>query len=93
VRVTRIGPNNDSNGKPFVYDELLPRMRAVLRRAAGPHHPRLEIRDLDIDLASRVVKVSGEPVQLSAKEYELLMRLAETPASDSRPRLLPQAAG
>jgi DNA-binding response OmpR family regulator len=56
VRVTRIGPNNHSNGKPFVYDELLPRMRAVLRRAAGPHHPRLEIRDLDIDLASRVVK-------------------------------------
>jgi len=30
--VTRIGPNNDSNGKPFVYDELLARMRAVLRQ-------------------------------------------------------------
>ncbi|MEX0815892.1 MAG: response regulator transcription factor [Gaiellales bacterium] len=65
--------------KPFVYDELLARMRAVLRRAAGPHHPHLEVRDLEIDLASRVVKVAGEPVQLSAKEYELLVALAEDP--------------
>jgi len=65
--------------KPFVYDELLARMRAVLRRAAGPHHARLEIRDLEIDLASRVVKVAGGPVQLSAKEYELLVALAEDP--------------
>jgi DNA-binding response OmpR family regulator len=79
VRVTRIGPNNDSNGKPFVYDELLARMRAVLRRSNGPRHARLAVRDLEIDLASRVVRVGGEPVQLSAKEYELLVALAEDP--------------
>jgi hypothetical protein len=54
-------------------------MRAVLRRAAGPCHPHLEVRDLEIDLASRVVKMAGEPVQLSAKEYELLVALAEDP--------------
>jgi DNA-binding response OmpR family regulator len=51
-------------------------MRVVLRRAAGPRHPRLEIRDLEIYLATRLVKVAGEPVQLSAKEY-LLVALAE----------------
>jgi DNA-binding response OmpR family regulator len=79
VRVTRIGPNNDSNAKPFVYDELLARMRAVLRRSNGPRHARLAVRDLEIDLASRVVRVGGEPVQLSAKEYELLVALAEDP--------------
>jgi DNA-binding response OmpR family regulator len=65
--------------KPFVYDELLARMRAVLRRSNGPRHARLAVRDLEIDLASRVVRVGGEPVQLSAKEYELLVALAEDP--------------
>jgi DNA-binding response OmpR family regulator len=54
-------------------------MRAVLRRSNGPRHPRLTVRDLEIDLASRVVTVGGEPVQLSAKEYELLVALAEDP--------------
>jgi DNA-binding response OmpR family regulator len=65
--------------KPFVYDELVARMRAVLRRSNGPRHERLAVRDLEIDLASRVVTVGGEPVQLSAKEYELLVALAEDP--------------
>jgi hypothetical protein len=76
--VTRIGPkrasraaNKASNGKPFVYEELVARMRAVLRRASGPPHRCLAVRDLDIDLASRVVRVAGDAVQLSAKEYEL----------------------
>jgi DNA-binding response OmpR family regulator len=65
--------------KPFVYDELVARMRAVLRRSKGPRHSRLTVRDLEIDLASRVVRLAGEPVQLSAKEYELLVALAEDP--------------
>jgi DNA-binding response OmpR family regulator len=62
-----------------VYDELVARMRAVLRRSNGPRHPRLSVRDLEIDLASRVVTLGGAPVQLSAKEYELLVALAEDP--------------
>jgi DNA-binding response OmpR family regulator len=49
-------------------------MRAVPRR---PAHRPVAVRDLDIDLARRVVRVAGEPVQLSAKEYELLVALAE----------------
>jgi DNA-binding response OmpR family regulator len=65
--------------KPFVYDELVWRMRAVLRRTNAPRHACLTVRDLEIDLASRVVTVRGEPVQLSAKEYELLVALAEDP--------------
>jgi DNA-binding response OmpR family regulator len=65
--------------RPFVYDELLARMRAVLRRAQGPQHARLAVRDLEIDLAARVVRVGGAPVRLSAKEYELLVALAEDP--------------
>ncbi len=65
--------------RPFVYDELVARMRAVLRRTSGPRHARLAVRDLEIDLAARIVTVGGEPVQLSAKEYELLVALAEDP--------------
>jgi DNA-binding response OmpR family regulator len=65
--------------KPFVYEELLARMRAVLRRSNGPRHPRLAVCDLEIDLASRVVRVGGEAVQLSAREYDLLVALAEDP--------------
>ena len=67
------------DGKPFVYDELVARMRAVLRRTSGPRHARLTVRDLEIDLAARIVTVAGEHVQLSAKEYELLVALAEDP--------------
>jgi DNA-binding response OmpR family regulator len=65
--------------KPFVYEELVARMRAVLRRAAGPSHRCLAVRDLEIDLAARLVRVAGSQVQLSAKEYELLVALAEDP--------------
>jgi DNA-binding response OmpR family regulator len=65
--------------KPFVYEELVARMRAVLRRVSGPVHRRLAVRDLDIDLAARVVRAAGDAVQLSAKEYELLVALAEDP--------------
>jgi DNA-binding response OmpR family regulator len=63
--------------RPFVYDELLARICAVLRRSNGPRHPRLTVRDLEIDVAPRVVTLAGETVQLSAKEYELLVALAE----------------
>jgi DNA-binding response OmpR family regulator len=65
--------------RPFVYDELVARMRAVLRRTAGPRHARLGVRDLEIDLAARIVTVAGDAVHLSAKEYELLVALAEDP--------------
>ena len=54
-------------------------MRAVLRRAAGPRRSQLRVGDVTVDLASRTVRVGGERVQLSAKEYELLVALAQDP--------------
>jgi DNA-binding response OmpR family regulator len=66
--------------KPFLYEELLARMRAVLRRASGPpRQDRLSIGALEIDRPSRIVRVAGRPVQLSAREYELLLALAAEP--------------
>jgi len=70
---------DDYVAKPFLYEELLARMRAVLRRASGPRRTVLAVHDLTVDLASRTVRVGEELVQLSAKEYDLLVALAEEP--------------
>jgi DNA-binding response OmpR family regulator len=70
---------DDYVAKPFLYEELLARMRAVLRRSRNGHGESLAVRDLTIDLATRTVRVGGERVHLSAKEYDLLVALAGEP--------------
>ncbi|HSK16811.1 MAG TPA: response regulator transcription factor [Gaiellaceae bacterium] len=70
---------DDYVARPFVYEELVARMRAVLRRTSGPRRRRLAVRDLEIDLSSRVVRVGGAVVPLSAKEFDLLVALAGDP--------------
>jgi DNA-binding response OmpR family regulator len=51
----------------------------VLRRASPPETDRIEVGALEIDRAARRVTVGGETVPLAAKEYELLVKLAEEP--------------
>jgi two-component system KDP operon response regulator KdpE len=61
--------------KPFGVGELLARMRAALRRAGGARpagQAVLEHGDLRMDLERREVTVSGRPVHLTPKEYDLL---------------------
>lgn len=71
---------DDFVSRPFAYDELLARMRAVLRRAgAAPPSERIEVGEIEILRPSRIVRVNGEPVVLAAKEYELLVALAAEP--------------
>ncbi len=66
--------------RPFVYEELLARMRAVLRRASGgPRLDRMRVGPLEIDRRARTVRVGGLAVDLAAKEYELLVALATDP--------------
>ncbi|MES2505803.1 MAG: response regulator transcription factor [Verrucomicrobiota bacterium] len=62
--------------KPFDIDELLARLRALIRRAAGQSNPVLEIGPLSLDMAIRLVKLSGQEVPLTAREYALLEYLA-----------------
>ena len=64
---------------PVVYDELLARIRAVLRRTSPPAAEIVEVGDLTIDRLSRVVAVRGETVRLAGKEFELLSALADEP--------------
>jgi DNA-binding response OmpR family regulator len=54
-------------------------MRAVLRRANGARRKTLAVRDLSVDLTARAVRIAGRAVELSAKEYDLLVALAEEP--------------
>src|SRR5919202_5407542 len=65
--------------RPFHYDELLARIRAVLRRTSPPSRDRFEVGPIGVDLVTRRVTVGGRTVALPAKEYDLLAKLATEP--------------
>ena len=62
--------------KPFDLDEMLARVRALIRRSADRPSPRLRVGDVTIDTVARTVRKGEEPVELTAKEYALLEYLA-----------------
>jgi two-component system KDP operon response regulator KdpE len=63
--------------KPFSGDELLARLRAVLRRAAPSAESVITIGGLRLDLEKRLVTMDGQPVALTPIEYDLLRVLAQ----------------
>ena len=65
--------------RPFAYDELLARIRALLRRTAADGSEVVEAGPVRIDLATRRVTVGGVAVSLAGKEYALLLMLAREP--------------
>jgi DNA-binding response OmpR family regulator len=66
--------------KPFSYQELLARVRAVLRRTHGrPQRGIMRVGELTLDPLTRAVRLAGRPVHLAAKEFALLQALAEQP--------------
>ena len=62
--------------KPFAFDELLARLRALLRRGADVRLPRIVVADLEIDTAGQRVWRAGREISLTSKEYALLEYLA-----------------
>ena len=58
--------------KPFAFDELAARLRALLRRGSGARPPVLEIGDLCLDPARKLVTRRGLRIDLTAKEFALL---------------------
>jgi DNA-binding response OmpR family regulator len=71
---------DDYLAKPFAFDELLARLRALLRRQSGTGRaPRLEYAGLRLDPVTRVVTRDGKPIELTNKEYALLELLLRHP--------------
>lgn len=67
------GGADDYLGKPFAFDELLARIRALLRRGEGRAGTTLAFGDVEVDLATQKVARGGHPLDLTAKEYALLV--------------------
>ncbi|WP_127806748.1 response regulator transcription factor [Hydrogenophaga sp. NH-16] len=65
--------------KPYEMDELLARIRALLRRASGRAEPVYEHQGVCINPATREVTVNGEPVVLSGREWAVLEPLLARP--------------
>ena len=67
--------------KPFEFDELTARMRAVLRRHGGRAEPVMRCGDVTLDPATRQVSKAGAPVLLSAREFAVLEALMQRPGA------------
>jgi two-component system OmpR family response regulator len=67
--------------KPYDLDELLARIRALLRRAAGRAEPIFEYKNITVNPATREVLVDGQPVVLSAREWAVLEALVARPGA------------
>jgi DNA-binding response OmpR family regulator len=70
---------DDVIGRPFAYEELLARIRALLRRSSAATEDAIVAGDLVVDRPTRRVRVRETPVFLSAKEFELVVKLASDP--------------
>src|SRR5579862_2334668 len=77
-RVRALEHCDDYLTRPFAYEELVARIRAVLRRRA-PRPELLDIGELVVDRAARRVLVLGREVTLASKEYALVLRMAQDP--------------
>ena len=71
VEGLRLGAD-DYLGKPFAFDELVARVRALGRRATPPTPPVLRAHDLELDPARRTVTRAGAAVELTRKEFGVL---------------------
>lgn len=66
---------DDYLAKPFQSEELVARLRALIRRSSGNASPELVAGDVRLDTRSGRVTLNGEPVKLTAQEYKLLSYL------------------
>ena len=58
--------------KPFAFEEVLARVRALVRRGRASETVRFSVADLDLDLMARKVMRAGQPIDLTVREFELL---------------------
>ena len=67
---------DDYLAKPFVFDELLARVRALIRRKYGGKNPVIRVSDLEVDTKARRVTRAGNSIEMTAKEFALLEYMA-----------------
>ncbi len=67
--------------KPFAVPELVSRIHAVVRRSARQAHESWQFGDLVIEPRSHAVRLSGEPLSLTGREFQLLIELAREPGA------------
>ncbi len=67
--------------KPFAFEELLARIRAILRKKGASEATKLEVGDLSLDLHTHKVARAGKEIELTAKEYALLEYLMRNSGS------------
>lgn len=70
------GGADDYMTKPFHKDELIARLRAVIRRSQGHAQSLITVGDMVIDLDARTVHVNGQRIHLTGREYQMLELLA-----------------
>jgi two-component system, OmpR family, response regulator QseB len=68
---------DDYMTKPFDLDELSARIRALLRRSKDRANPKILYKNIEIDPASHIVTLDGEPIMVSRREFSLLQKLLE----------------
>jgi two-component system response regulator QseB len=67
--------------KPFDLDELIARVRALTRRQVGRVRPEMQLGKLSLDPVQREVRLDGQPLALSQREFTLLEALMERPGT------------
>jgi DNA-binding response OmpR family regulator len=77
-RVRALEHCDDYLTRPFAYEELVARIRAVLRRRS-PRADLVDLGELVVDRSARRIVVRGRDLTLAAKEYTLLLRMAQDP--------------
>jgi two-component system response regulator MprA len=65
--------------KPFALEELLARVRALLRRSGGAQDEVLRFADLELDVGTREVRRAGDPIELTRTEFALLELFLRNP--------------
>lgn len=67
--------------KPYDFEELLARIRAMLRRRSKPYHDRITYRDITLDLTGHSLQRGDRAIELTPREYDVLRILLESQGS------------
>jgi len=67
--------------KPFAIPELVSRIHAVVRRSARQSHETWQLGDLTIEPRAHIARLAGQPLQLTGREFKLLIELAREPGA------------